>query len=85
MIWIGNFKKRSYISIAKVKNFLLLPITYVLESHPLFNGDFFMNLHSVDSDEAMKRGDEALNTSSLLFLRTVKRFIASLLQFCTQH
>jgi hypothetical protein len=37
-----------------------------------------MNLYSVDSDEAMKRGDEALNASSLQFLRSVKRFIASI-------
>jgi hypothetical protein len=65
----------------------LPPIAYYIciESHLLFNGDFFMNLHSVDSDEAMKQGDEALNTSSLLFLRTIKRFIASSLQFYTQH
>jgi hypothetical protein len=30
-----------------------------------FNGDFFMNLYSVDRDEAMKQGDEAFNGSSL--------------------
>jgi hypothetical protein len=39
----------------------------------LFNGDF-CNLYSVDSDEAMKRGDEAFNGSSLQFFRSVKRF-----------
>jgi hypothetical protein len=33
------------------------------------------------SDEAMKRGDEALNASSLQFLNSVKRFIASSLRF----
>jgi hypothetical protein len=27
--------------------------------------DFGLNSYSVDSDEAMKRGDEALNASSL--------------------
>jgi hypothetical protein len=48
-------------------------------------GDFCMNLYSVDSDEAMKRGDEAFNGSSLSFLRSVKRFIASLLQYFTQR
>jgi hypothetical protein len=53
----------------------------VLESHALLNGNFFMTLYSVDSDEAMKRGNEALNASPLLFLRSVKRFIASSLQF----
>jgi hypothetical protein len=37
-----------------------------------------MNSSSVDSDEAMKRGDEAFNGSSLQFLRSVKRFIASI-------
>ncbi len=30
-----------------------------------------MELYSVDSDEAMKRGDEALNASSLQFLSSV--------------
>jgi hypothetical protein len=44
----------------------------------LFNGDFYMNLYSVDSDEAVKRGDEAFNGSSLQCLRGVKRFIASI-------
>ncbi len=37
-----------------------------------------MNLYSFDSDEAMKRGDEAFIDSSLQFLRGVKRFIASI-------
>jgi hypothetical protein len=37
-----------------------------------------MELYTVDSDEAMKRGDEAFNGSSLQFLRSVKRFIASI-------
>jgi hypothetical protein len=37
-----------------------------------------MNLYSVDSDEAMKQGDEAFNASSLQFLKSVKRFIASI-------
>jgi hypothetical protein len=40
-----------------------------------------MDLYSVDSDEAMKRGYEALNASLLQFLSSVKRFIASLLRF----
>ncbi len=50
----------------------------MLESHALFYGDFFMNLYSVDSDEAMKGGNEALNVSLLLFLRSVTRFIATI-------
>jgi hypothetical protein len=37
-----------------------------------------MELYTVDSDEAMKQGDEAFNGSSLQFLRSVKRFIASI-------
>jgi hypothetical protein len=65
---------------AKAKNFIVLPIKYVLESHALFNGNFFMTLYSVDSDEAMKRDNEALNASSLLVLRSVKCFIASSLR-----
>jgi hypothetical protein len=44
-------------------------------------GDFYMDLYSVDSEEAIKRGDEALHASSLLFLSSVKRFIASSLRF----
>jgi hypothetical protein len=40
---------------------------------------FLYDPYSVDSNEAMKRGDEVLNVSSLQFLRSVKRFIASLL------
>jgi hypothetical protein len=63
--------KKSYISVAKAKNFVIFPFTYVSESPALLNGDFFMNLYSIDSNEAMKRGDEALNASLLLFLRIV--------------
>jgi hypothetical protein len=37
-----------------------------------------MESYTVDSNEAMKRGDEAFNGSSLQFLRSVKRFIASI-------
>ncbi len=55
--------------------------TFVLDSFGLFYGDFCMDLYCVDLDEAMKRGDEALNASSLQFLSIVKRFIASSLQF----
>jgi acetylglutamate kinase len=44
-----------------------------------------MNSHNVDSDEAMKQGGEALNASSLQFLRTVLGFIASSLCFFTQR
>ncbi len=61
-----------------MKYFVVLPLPYVLESHALLNGNFFVTLYSVDSDEAMKRGNEALNASWLLFLRSVKRFIATI-------
>jgi hypothetical protein len=40
--------------------------------------DFFMNITCVDNNEAMKQGDEAFNASSLLFLRSCKRFIATI-------
>jgi hypothetical protein len=53
----------------------------VLESIALLYSNFGMNSYSVDGDEAIKRGDEALNTSSLKFFRSVKRFIASFLRF----
>jgi hypothetical protein len=65
MICIGNFNKNSnifVISVAKPKNFVVFAFTYVSRSPALFfNGDFCMNLYCVDSDEAMKRGDEAFN------------------------
>jgi hypothetical protein len=37
-----------------------------------------MNSHNVDSDEAMKQGDEVLNASLLQYLRSVKRFSATI-------
>jgi hypothetical protein len=37
-----------------------------------------MNPYSVDSDEAMKQGDEAFNASLLEFLRSGKSFIATI-------
>ncbi len=59
MICIGNFNKNSYIfiiSIAKPKKFVVFAFTYVSRRPALFdNGDFCMNLYSVDSDKAMKR------------------------------
>ncbi len=74
MICVGNLKKKSFsfvISVAKPKNFVVFAFTYVSRRPALFNGDFCMNLYSVDSDEAMKQGDEAFNVSSLQFLRSV--------------
>jgi hypothetical protein len=53
----------------------------VLEISALFFGDFCIDIYSVDSDEAMKRGDEALNASSFQFLSIVKRCIASSQRF----
>jgi hypothetical protein len=59
MICIGNLNKNScifVIYIAKLKNFVVFAFIYVSRSPALFfNGDFCMNLFSVDSDEAMKR------------------------------
>jgi hypothetical protein len=49
----------------------------VLESFAMFYGNFCIDLYSVASDEAMKRGNEALNASSLQYLSSVKRFIAT--------
>jgi hypothetical protein len=71
MIFIGIFNKKLYVSIISVikpKYFVVFAYTYVSRSPVLFCGDFCMNLYFVDSDEAMKRGDEALSTSSLQFL-----------------
>jgi hypothetical protein len=60
---IDNFQKRfviSVVSVAKPKNIVIFAFTYVLEIFALFYGDFCMDLYSVDSDKAMKRGNEAL-------------------------
>ncbi len=40
-----------------------------------------MDLYSVDSDEVIEHGNEALNASLLQFLNSVKRFIASSVEF----
>jgi hypothetical protein len=48
---------------------------------PVFFSNICMDIYSVDSDEAMKRGDEAFNASLLQFLSIVKRFNASSLRF----
>ncbi len=53
------------------KNIVVFAFTFVLDIFGLLFDDFCMDLYSVDSDEAMKRGDEALNASSLQFLRSV--------------
>ncbi len=50
----------SVISVAKPKNIVVFAFTYVMESFALFYGDFCMDLHSVASDEVMKRWSEAM-------------------------
>jgi hypothetical protein len=68
----------SVISVAKLKNIVVFAFKYVLESFALFYGNFCMDLYSVDSKEARKRGDEALNASLLKFLSSFKCFIATI-------
>jgi hypothetical protein len=66
MIYIGNIKKYcniSDISVAKPK------ISSSLLSHSLYE-DFSLNF-CVDSDEAMKRDDEALTASLNQYFRNV--------------
>ncbi len=58
-------------SVAKSKNIVVFAFTFVFESFGLFYVDFCMDLYSVDSDEAMKRGYEALNASLLQILRSI--------------
>jgi hypothetical protein len=71
MIYFASYKKNRHISITKQKNFVVVVFTYVSDGKTaLLNDNFCMNLHKVDSDEAMKQGDEALNASSLQFLRS---------------
>ncbi len=85
---IDNSQKEfvfSVFSVVKSKNIVIFAFTFLLDSFGLFYGDFCMDWYSVDSDEAMMRGDDALIASSLQFLSIVKRFIASSLQFLSQH
>jgi hypothetical protein len=73
-----TISKLSVFSIAKSKNIVVFSSTFVFDSFGLFYGNFCIDLYSVDSDEVMKRGDEALNASSLHcydFLLSVNRFI----------
>jgi hypothetical protein len=76
----GNFPKNSFffvVSVAKPKkNRRLCLYICVGEFCPVFWQ--FLHEHSVDSDEAMQRGDEALNASLLQFLSIGKRFIATI-------
>ncbi len=86
MICIGNFQKIRifYVnSTAKPENFVVFAFTYVSGSHMLFYEDFGINSYTVDSDEAVKRANEALNASSLQFFRSIKRFIAFSQRFFT--
>jgi hypothetical protein len=65
---IDNFQKTfviSVVSVAKPKNIIIFALTYVLEVLPCFIAISAWISNSVDSDEAMKQGDEALNASSL--------------------
>jgi hypothetical protein len=67
---LAIFFFKSYIFIifvAKPKNFVVFAFTYVSRSPALFNGDFCMNLYSVDRDEAMKQGDEAMKRGDEAF------------------
>jgi hypothetical protein len=66
MIFFASLKKNhiSVFSVTKPKNFVVFAFTYVSKSSALLNDDFCMNSHNVD-------GDEALNASSLQFLRSV--------------
>jgi hypothetical protein len=57
----------------------------VLRNPTFFLWQFLHEFNFVDSDEAMKRGDEVLNASVLQFVRNVQRFIASSLQILTQR
>jgi hypothetical protein len=55
----GNFPKNSVffvVFVAMPKNIVVFAFTYVLESFALFFGDFCIDIFSVDSDKAMKRG-----------------------------
>jgi hypothetical protein len=74
MICFASFLKNRYISVffvIKPKNFVIVAFTCVSERFALLNDNFCMNSHNVDSDEAMKQGNEALNASSLQFLSSV--------------
>jgi hypothetical protein len=82
---------KQWIPLAFPQKFIIFPSNAEKHSHlclyicvgqfcPVF-WRFLHDVYSVDSDEAMKRGYEALNASSLKFLIIIKRFIASSLRF----
>jgi hypothetical protein len=86
MICIGKLKKkfisfRNFCSKAEKLSCLCFHICVKKSYCKLFYEDFRLNSYSVDSNEAMKQGDEALNASLLKFLTSNKSFIASLLKF----
>jgi hypothetical protein len=75
---IGNFPKKFDISVASVtkpKNIVVFAFTCVRNFCTVFLAISAWNYILLT---AMKRGDEAFNGSSLQFLRSVKRFIASI-------
>jgi hypothetical protein len=51
---------------------VIFAFTYVLENVALLYGDFSINSYSVNNDEAMKQGNEALNASLLHFSEALK-------------
>ncbi len=54
-LWIPlAISQKIHYSEAKPKNIVVFAFPYVFESFTLFSGDFFMDLYSVDSDEAIK-------------------------------
>ncbi len=65
MTCVGKNRYISVISIANPKNFAVFAFTYVSQGFALLYVNFCMNSYNVDSDEAMKWGDEALKASSL--------------------
>jgi hypothetical protein len=72
---------RNFWSKAEKLSCLCFHICVKKSYYKLFYEDFRMNSHSVDSNEAMRQGDEALKASLLKFLTSNKSFIASLLKF----
>ncbi len=76
---IGNFPEKNVIfvlAVAKLKNIVVFAFTYVLPRVlPSFNA---ISAWIYIVFTAMKWGKEALNASSLQFLSSIKRFIATI-------
>jgi hypothetical protein len=58
--WIPKKFVISVVSATKPKNILVFAFTCVMETFAMFFSDFYMESYTVDSDEVMKRWNDAM-------------------------